>query len=48
MENKLQITQDEINNIENFNLSLLQEATRQVELKMSDENDRKTRIEGLS
>lgn len=45
MENKLQITQDEINNIENFNLPLLQEAMRQVELKVNDENIRKTRID---
>lgn len=45
MQNKLQITQDEINNIEDFNLPLLQEAMRQVELKIQDENNRKTRID---
>lgn len=45
MQNKLQITFDEINNIENFNLPLLQEAMRQVELKVQDENSRKTRID---
>lgn len=45
MENKLQITQDEINKIENFNLPLLQEAMRQTELKVADENARKERID---
>ena len=45
MENKLQITQDEINKIENFNLPLLQEAMRQTELKINDENARKERID---
>lgn len=45
MQNKLQITPNEINNIENFNLPLLQEAMRQVELKVQDENSRKTRID---
>jgi len=45
MEDKLKITFDEINNIENFNLPLLQEAMRQVELKVQDENNRKERID---
>jgi len=45
MLNKLKITFDEINNIENFNLPLLQEAMRQVELKVQDENNRKERID---
>lgn len=45
MENKLQITQDEINNIENFNLPLLKEAMRQVELKVNDEHVRKDRVD---
>jgi len=48
MKNKLQITQDEINNIENFNLPLLQEAMRQVELKINDEDVRKERIDTRS
>jgi hypothetical protein len=39
------ITQDEINNAESFNLPLLQEAMRQAELKIKDENDRKERID---
>lgn len=45
MQDKLQITQNEINNIENFNLPLLQEAMRQAELRIQDENNRKERID---
>ena len=48
MEDKLQITEDEINNIENFNLPLLQEAMRQAELRIQDENNRKERIDTIA
>ena len=39
------ITEEQIDSIENFNLDVLKEATRQVELKISDENVRKERID---
>lgn len=39
------VTQDEIGTIEGFNLPLLQEAMRQTELKIKDEDDRKKRID---
>ena len=45
MEDKLQITKDKINNIKNFNLPLLKEGMRQVELKFNDEHVRKERID---
>jgi hypothetical protein len=45
MKNKLQITHKDINSVKNFNLPLLQEATRQTELKIQDENERKYRID---
>lgn len=41
----LQITLEDINKIDNYNLDLLKEATRQAELRVTDENARKNRID---
>ena len=48
MENKLRITKDEIDGIyeiSSFNLDLLKEAMRQVELRIHNEDGRKERID---
>jgi uncharacterized membrane protein len=40
-----QMTYNDLENIKNSNLSLLQEAMRQAELRIQDENSRKERID---
>ena len=45
MKKKLLLTHKGINKIKSFNLPLLQEAIRQTELKINDENKRKERID---
>ena len=43
--NKLVITIEEIGKINHFNVGVLKEAMRQAELRISDENDRKERVD---